>query len=150
MQIFATFEHSLYIELAIAALESKGVKNIFAVPLDNRTEDRKLFDTLHRSDGISLSSKGFALAVFISVITTSKGFVWEWGPIYWGIIGAGGGFLLGVIIDLFINKVIRKKQRLIRGKFSEVILIVECKKEETDMVEKILWGNFAFGVAKVD
>lgn len=149
MQIFATFEHSLYIELAIVKLKNSGVKDIFAIPLDNRTEDRKLFDSLHRSDGVSLISKGFSLAVVFSVIGASKGFVWEWGPIYWGIIGAIFGFLLGVAIDLFMNKLVKKKQRTIRGKHAEVILIVECNDEQTDLVEKILWDNLAFGVAKV-
>ena len=40
MQLFSTFESNAFIELAIAALEKKGIskENIYAIPLDNRTE----------------------------------------------------------------------------------------------------------------
>jgi hypothetical protein len=40
MQIFSTFETTSYLEMAISALEKKGIKKerIYAVPLDNRTE----------------------------------------------------------------------------------------------------------------
>lgn len=45
MQIFATFEHSVQIELAITNIEKMGISDIYAVPLDNGPEDIKLFDT---------------------------------------------------------------------------------------------------------
>ncbi|MRG87785.1 hypothetical protein [Salinibacillus xinjiangensis] len=150
MQVFATFDHSPYVELAIRKLEQKGLHDIFAVPLDNRTEDAKIFDTIHRSDGISLINKGMFLAVIFSVITASKGFELKWGPIYWGLIGAGFGFILGFIIDLIILKVKNKKLRLLKGKKSEVILIVECENEQGREVEEVLWEHFALGVAKVE
>lgn len=58
MQLFSTFECNQYVEMAISTLEKNGIleESIFAVPLDNRTEDRKVFDTIHRSDGISFLS----------------------------------------------------------------------------------------------
>jgi hypothetical protein len=149
MQIYATFEHSNFLELAIMTLEQQGITDIFAVPLDNRTEERKLFDTLHRADGMSFIGKGMLLAVGFSVIGASKGFVLEWGPIYWGLIGAVTGFVLGVCIDLWINKVLRKKQRVLRGKNSEVILIISCKQHQSELVEKILWEHLALGLAKI-
>ncbi|MFD2043041.1 hypothetical protein ACFSTA_01825 [Ornithinibacillus salinisoli] len=152
MQIFSTFEHSSYLELALSALKEIGIgnQNILAVPLNNRTEERKLFDSLHRSDGVSLFDKGAALAVAFSVIGTSVGFVLDWGPIYWGLIAGTIGFLLGFIIDLFIFKVFHKRKRLLRGKKSEVILVIECPKEQAEKVEKILWDHLAMGVAKVE
>ncbi|RID89512.1 hypothetical protein D1953_00965 [Peribacillus asahii] len=150
MQIFATFEHSTYLELAISELEEKGIKNILAVPLNNRKEERKLFDTLHQSDGVSLISKGSILAFLFSTIGITKGFVLEWGPIIWGLIGAGSGFLIGFLIDLFIKKVIKRKQRLLRGKNSEVILIVECEEHQKEHVENILWKQLALGVAELN
>jgi len=149
MQIFATFDHSQYLELAIRKLEQEGVKDIFAVPLDNRTENPKLFDTLHQSDGVSLINKGMFLAVIFSVIGASRGFLLEWGPIYWGLIGAGGGFILGFIIDMFLVKIRNKKRIKIKGKKSEVILIIDCKEDEGEKVEKILWDHLALGLAKV-
>lgn len=151
MQVFSTFEQSSYLELAISLLEQKGIKqeDIFAVPLHNRQEERKIFDTLHRSDGISLIDIGMALATAFSVVGASIGFILAWGPIYWGLIGAFVGFLLGLGIKLFIIKIVKKKQRLLRGKHAEVILIVECEDKKVELVEEILWKNLAIGVAKV-
>jgi hypothetical protein len=64
MQVFSTFENTGYLELAICQLEKKGIfkENIFAVPLDNRVEEKNLFDTIHHSDGVSLIDLGAALA----------------------------------------------------------------------------------------
>lgn len=152
MQIFSTFEHSAYIELGITSLEKIGVKKecILAVPLLNRKEERKLFDTLHRADGMSLFDKAAAFGTAFSVIGASVGFRLEWGPIYWGLIGAASGFILGFMIDYIIYKFVHKRDRLIRGKTSEVVLIVECSNELVEQVEEVLWEHLALGVAKVE
>lgn len=150
MQIFGTFEHSIYLEKAISELEEEGIKNIIAVPLDNRKEERKLFDNIHQSDGVSIISKCMIFAFLFSTIGACRGFVMEWGPIIWGLIGAGSGFLLGFLIELFINKVIKKKRRLLRGKNSEVILIVECEQHQKEHVESIFWDQLALGVAELN
>jgi hypothetical protein len=149
VQIFATFEHTNFLELAISDLEQKGFSDIFAVPLDSRKEERKLFDTLHRADGVSFIGKGMALAVVFSVVGASRGFVLKWGPIYWGLIGAASGFAVGFLTDLYINLVHNKKKRLIHGKKSEVILIVTCEESQGDLVENILWEHLALGLAKI-
>lgn len=151
MQIFSTFDHSFYLELAISLLEEKGIPKdqIFVVPLDNRTEERKLFDTIHRADGVSLIDIAMALATAFSVIGASVGFILDWGPIYWGLIGAAAGFLIGLAIKYFYLKVVKKNQRLLRGKHSEVILIVECEEHQAKSVEKILWEHLTLGLAKV-
>jgi hypothetical protein len=98
-------------------LEQKGIdaKNIFIVPLDNNMEERKIFDNIHRSDGTSLIDVGAALATAFAVIGASVGFKLEWGPIYWGLVGGAVGFLLGLAIRLFTEKVIKKKRRLMKG-----------------------------------
>ncbi|WP_102261040.1 hypothetical protein [Mesobacillus jeotgali] len=152
MQIFSTFEHSSYLELAITSLEKVGVKkeSILAVPLINRVEERRLFDTLHRADGISLFDKGAAIGTAFSVVGASVGFILEWGPIYWGLIGAATGFLLGFIIDYIIYKVVHKRNRVVKGKKSEVVLVVECQMELVEKVEEVLWEHLALGVAKLE
>ncbi|MDQ0808077.1 hypothetical protein [Priestia megaterium] len=151
MQIFSTFEYSSYIELAVSELERKGIKkeDIFIVPLNTRTEARRILDSLHRADGVSLIDLGMSLATAFSVIGASIGFKLSWGPIYWGIISAFIGFILGLGIKLFMFKVIKKKQRLLRGKHSEVILIVDCNAMDAEVVEQTLWKNLALGVSKV-
>lgn len=151
MQIFSTFENNTYLELAISALEKKGIKkeNIFAIPLDNRHEERKIFDTIHRSDGTSLIDIGMGLATALSVIGASIGFKLSLGPIYWGLISAFIGFVLGFLIRLFTEVVIKKKKRLLRGKHSEIILIIDCDNTKAELFENILWSHYAIGVAKI-
>ncbi|MBD8069356.1 hypothetical protein [Bacillus sp. PS06] len=151
MQLFSTFEHTNFIEMAIVTLEKKGIQKekIFVLPLDNRTEDHQIFDTMHRSDGTSLIDIGAALSTAFAVIFASIGFELKWGPIYWGLIGAAGGFLLGFVIRLFTEKVNKKKQRLKKGFHSEIILIVDCEESQGELVENILFTHYALGVAKV-
>jgi hypothetical protein len=151
LQLFSTFESNEFLEMSISTLEKKGIKkeNIFAVPLDNRTEDRKLFDTIHRSDGTSMVDIGMALATAFSVIGASMGFKLSWGPIYWGLISAFIGFVVGFLIRLFTEMVLKKKKRVLKGKHSEIILIIDCKISQAELVENILWSHYAIGVAKV-
>jgi hypothetical protein len=151
MQIFSTFESNAFLEMVIATLEKKGIKkeNIYAVPLDNRTEEVKVFDSLHRSDGTSLIDIGMALATAFSVIGASIGFKLSWGPIYWGIISAFVGFVIGLSIRLYSELVLKKKKGLLKGRHSEIILIIDCEELQAELVENILWNHFALGVAKV-
>ncbi len=151
MQLYSTFENSIYLELAIATLEKSGVRkeNIYAVPLNNRMESRKLFDTIHNSDGTSLIDLGIALATAFSVVGTSIGFILTWGPIVWGLIAAIIGFVIGFAIRLYTEKVFKKKRRLSKGKNSEVILIIDCEETKGELVEQILWEHLALGVAQV-
>lgn len=150
IQIFSTFEHTSNLELTISSLEKQGLKkeSIYAVPLTTRKMDRKLFDTMHQSDGISLISTGAVLGTALAVVGASIGFKLKWGPIYWGLIGAVGGFLIGYLIDLYINKVVHKRHRLKHGSRADVILIVECEDNEADSVENTLWHFYALGIAR--
>jgi hypothetical protein len=151
LQLFSTFESNGFLEMAVSTLEKRGIpkESIFAVPLDNRKEDRKIFDTLHRSDGTTLIDIGIGLATVLSVIGASIGFKLAWGPIYWGLIGAFVGFVLGFAIRLVMELVVKKNKRVLKGKHSEVILIVDCEESQAELIEDILWSHFALGVAKV-
>jgi hypothetical protein len=151
MQLFSTFETTGFLEMAILTLEKKGIpkESIFVVPLDNRKEDRKIFDTLHRSDGTSLIDIGMGLATAFSVIGASIGFKLAWGPIYWGLIGAFVGFVLGFAIRLIMELIVKKNKRVLKGKHSEIILIIDCEETQAELIEDILWSHFAIGVAKV-
>ncbi|WP_019414867.1 hypothetical protein [Paenisporosarcina sp. TG20] len=151
MQLYSTFENTIYLEMVIATLEKRGItkENIYAVPLDIRMEERKLFDTIHRSDGTSMIDVGIALATVFSVVGTSIGFKLAWGPIISGVLSGFLGFFIGVAIRLFTEKVLKKRKRLARGKNSEVILIINCEETKAELVENILWEHLALGVAKV-
>lgn len=151
MQIFSTFENTLYLEIALSMLEKEGIikERIFALPLDNRKEERKVLDTIHRSDGTSMIDIGMALATVFAVIGASIGFKLTWGPIFWGLIGAFTGFILGLLVRVFTEIFLKKKRRLLKGKHGEVIIIVDCEEKDGDLVESILWNHFALGLAKV-
>ncbi|GAA0593441.1 hypothetical protein GCM10009001_07010 [Virgibacillus siamensis] len=112
MQVFSTFNHSIYLEMAISTLEKRGItrESIYAIPLDNRIEERRLFDSNHTSDGTSLIDIGAALATAFSVVGTSIGFELAWGPIWWGLIFGAFGFALGFAIRLFTEKVIKSEK----------------------------------------
>ncbi|WP_077324863.1 hypothetical protein [Virgibacillus siamensis] len=151
MQLFSTFDNNIFLEMAISTLEKNNIKQdrIYAVPLDNRKESRKLFDSIHKSDGVSLIDLGMALATAFSVIGVSVGFKMAWGPIWVGIISALIGLIIGVAIRLITNVILKKRKRLLKGKQSEVILIVDCAEDQGELVENILWEHYAIGVAKV-
>lgn len=148
MMVIATFENSIFIELAISALEQKGIpkERIFAAPLDKRKEPRQIFDTIHQTDGISFFDAGAILGTCLMLLGAIYGQVLDWGPIIWGIIGAVGGILLGIGIKLFI---FRKKQFNRKKIISEVVLMIRCDDHQWDVVEKILWENTALGMTKV-
>jgi hypothetical protein len=133
----------------ITALIEEGIprNNIFSVSLDKRKEKPKMFDTIHQSDGISLFDTGAACATALAVIGSSYGFVLKGGPILWGCIGAIVGFLIGFVMDLLVKRKSPNNQTI--GKMSEVVILVDCSKQQVDMVESILWNHMAFGVAKV-
>lgn len=151
LHIFSTFDHSTYLELALAALESNGIRreNILAIPVDRRKPKRRLTDTIHSSDGISLLDSGLALATAFAVVGASYGFNLKWGPIIWGLIAAAFGLGIGILLSLihYWRKHAGKKRTGSRG--TEVIVIVHCKPDQTVMVEKTLWDFLAHGVGKL-
>ena len=152
MQLFSTFDSNIYLEIAISKLECKGIKReaIYAVPLDNRTEEYRLLDSIHRADGTSMIDIGMALGTAFSVVGTSIGFKLAWGPIFWGLVSAIIGFILGVLIRVYTEVILRKRRRkLVQGKSAEIILIIDCAEAQAAFVENILWEHFAMGVAKV-
>lgn len=151
IQLFSTFEHSIRLEMAISALEQQGIpkESILAVPLTEQKVEARFFDSIHNSDGVTFIGTGAAIGTAFSVIGSSVGFRLAWGPVYWGLIGAGGGFLLGFLIDLFILKVLRRGQRRLQGRQPQVVLIVECDPMHADAVETILWHCLALGIGRI-
>ena len=148
MLVIATFENSLFIELAISALEQKGIpkEKIFAAPLNKRTEPRQLFDTIHRADGFSLFDGGAILGTCLMLLGSIYGYVLKWGPIIWGIIGALTGITLGILIKVWLVKRNNAGSKKIS---SEIVLMIRCEEYQWDTVEKILWENTALGLTRL-
>jgi hypothetical protein len=150
MYIVSTFEHSVYLELAITAIQMKGIKkeNIMAIPMDKKGEQRRLFDSIHSSDGLSLLDLPAILATIGGIFGGIYGFVLEWGPLLWGLIAILIGFLLGFIIKLSVTKKYNNRQEDKRG--AEVVLIIDCIESQLEAVKDILWSHNALGVRKLD
>lgn len=148
MFVIATFENSIYIELAITALEEQGISKelILAAPLDKRKELRGLFDSIHKSDGFSLFDGPVILGTCLMLLGAIYGYELEWGPILWGIIGAVSGLLLGFIIKMLM---LRKNKRGSKNITSEIVLMVRCEENKWELVEKILWDHLALGLTKI-
>ncbi len=151
MYVVSTFEHTKYLELAITAVQMKGIakENILAVSLDKRAEERKLFDSIHHSDGLSLLDLPLILATVFTLLGAIYGFVLEWGPLLWGLIGMAAGIVLGLAIKLVMTaKHMEGRQK--NRKATEVVVIIECKENQLEMVKDTLWQHFALGVRKLD
>ncbi|SDO73102.1 hypothetical protein SAMN04487897_12093 [Paenibacillus sp. yr247] len=150
MHVIASFNHSIYLELAITALEEAGIpkEHIYAVSLQGRPIKPKMFDSIYGSDGVSLFDAGVALATAFAVIGSSYGFILKGGAILWGLIGAIIGFTIGLMIDIAHKK--KKANRTSRGKKTEVIVLVTCAKEEAKQIQTVFWEHHAIGVASCD
>jgi hypothetical protein len=150
MYVVSTFEHSKYLELAITAIQIKGIEKhkILAVPLDKRSEEVSVLDSVHFSDGISMIDVPCVLGTLFGVFGAIYGFVLKWGPILWGLIGIFIGACLGLIIKLITTKKYNNRQGGTRN--TEVVVIVECKDEQLDMVKDIFWAHHALGVSRLD
>jgi len=149
MYVFATFDHSNYVELAITAVQMKGIakENILGVSMDKKGEEAKLFDSIHSSDGLSLLDLPILLATFFCLLGSIYGFLLTWGPVLWGIIGIICGFSLGLIIKLITTKKYDNRQKSLKS--PEVVLVIECKDDQVEMVKDLLWENYALGVRKL-
>ncbi len=150
LYIISTFEHSVYLELAITAIQMKGIKkeNILAIAMDKKGEQRKLFDTMHSSDGLSLLDLPAILGVLFGVFGSVYGFILKWGPLLWGLIAIAIGFTVGLIIKLSMTKKYSDRQKDKKG--TEVVLIIECIESQMEIVKDLLWSNKALGVRKLD
>ncbi len=148
MYLVASFHYCLHTEIAIAKVEELGIKKeqIYAVPLEIRGETRNIFDTIHHADGVSMFDGGAILGTACMVLGVIYGFVWAWGPIIWGLLGLGGGFLVGFILDLSFSKLRHSKARR-NDKDAELFLMVHCEPYQVEQVKKTLWDHLALGVA---
>jgi hypothetical protein len=149
MYVVATFEHSNYLELAITAIQMKGIakENILCIPMDKRSEDKKLFDTLHSADGLSLLDLPIILATVFCLLGGIYGFILKWGPVMWGLISFFPGFGIGLIIKLVATKKYNNRQKNLKA--TEVVIIIDCNDNQSDMIKDILWEHNPLGVGKL-
>ncbi|SHS43259.1 Uncharacterised protein [Mycobacteroides abscessus subsp. abscessus] len=148
MFVIATFENSISIELTITELELYEVPNdqILVVPLDKKREHRQLFDSIHKADGLSLFDGAAILGTCMMLLGAIYGYILEWGPIIWGIIGAVSGLLIGFLIKMLL---IKRNKRGTKSLSSEIVLMIRCENHQWHMIENILWKNGALGLSRI-
>ena len=146
MYLVASFEYSDNLEIAIANIKEIGMTadNIFAIPLDLRDGTKELIDTLDRSDHASYLDVVAVLGSFGMLLGSIYGFVLEWGPFIWGLLGFVVGAGIGLIIGLLRTK---NKNKSIEAKKTEVFLLIKCTRIEMPSIKKILWSHSTLGVA---
>ncbi len=151
MYLISSFEHNIKLELALTRLEQIGITkaHIYSVPLSEFTNETRLFDTIHRADGISLLDAGLAWATALTVVGSSLGFALRWGPIVWGIIGAMCGFLIGYILDLMIHRKRRPKKKSSTVQ-ANVFILVHCDQILLDKVKAIFRDHNAINYGVID
>ncbi len=150
MYVVATFEQTIYLEMALSEMEMNGIRKeqILAVPLSKRKADRLTTDTMHQADGHSVLDLAAVLGTIFMLLGAIYGFMLRWGPILWGIIGAVAGMSAGFLIKYIVLK--RRVKSGFRKKLtSEVVVLVACGEKECDTVETVLWNNKALGVSRL-
>ncbi|MBP2642478.1 MAG: hypothetical protein H6Q67_365 [Firmicutes bacterium] len=147
MHVVASFEHSNFLELAISDLEEKGVEKnrICAIPLHKMVKERALFDTLHRADGQSMLDLPAIMATIFMTLGVCWGFMWKWGPIIWGLLAFVGGVTVGLAIKYLLYKNSLKENFRCN---TEVVLIIDCKPDEVETVETVLFNHLAIGIGR--
>lgn len=89
---------------------------------------------------------GAILGTACMVLGVIYGFVLEWGPIIWGLIGLGGGFLVGFLLDITFTRVKHSRGRR-SEKDPELFVMINCDPHQVDLLKKTLWDHLALGVA---
>lgn len=151
MHIVAAFEYSPNVELAISRLEQIGIDRtrVQAVPLNQQTQEKKIFDTISHADGFGTVDAALGLGTALMVLGTIYGFVWKGGPIIWGLAGFLTGVLLGFALDFYFGQA-RHKKGTKSGPIPEVCLIINCQEAQISMVEALLWDHFPLSVGRAE
>jgi hypothetical protein len=149
MYVVSTFDYTINLEKAITAIEFIGVPrgDILAVPMDKQEEKIMLFDSMNYTDKASTLDTAAILGAVFMLFGSIYGFLWKWGPVWWGVIG----LFFGVSLGLFIKFLYTKKLPQMRSspREAQVVLIIKCRDNLLDIVKDILWKHDAIGVSKL-
>jgi hypothetical protein len=148
MIVIGAFEQSLELDLLLASLENNSIarKYIIVVPMDIDPKNPFQLNNKKRDICYKGIEVGMAFATGCSVIGASMGFILAWGPIIWGLLDAGIGFVFGFGIYLLKNKYTR--YRHLPNRLPEVAVIVQCQGEQTKLTIDMMWKHCALSVGK--
>lgn len=148
MYIFAAFEQSALLEIAISDLTRLGLtkKEIFAIPIQRTMRKVSVFDKVYSADGFSVLDGAALLGTIGMLLGVIFGSILYWGPIVWGLLGLLAGATVGLAIDWFITT--RKNRMDKQSNPIPVLLIIRCENNQAEIVEKILEEHQALGLAR--
>lgn len=148
MYIFASFEQDAFLEIALADLTRMGFtpKQILVVPLTKTTRKISVLDKMYHADGFSVLDGAAFLGAVCMLFGVIYGSVWYWGPIIWGLIGLLFGSVVGLALDWLLTT--RTNQLDSRKNPIPVMLIVRCREQQSEAVERILEEHQALGLAR--
>jgi hypothetical protein len=142
--IIGSFQQSIELEQALAVLEKNGVESsqMMVIPMDSEP-DTQLGSAPPASTMIEV---GMAFATACGVIGTSIGFRLYLGPILWGLFSVVAGFFLGVGLHRLITG---RSPATERKKLPEMTVIIQCTKENSNLVHNVMWQYKAVRVGSV-
>lgn len=145
MYIVASFTLNKNLERALAELKHSGIqrKHILALPLDTQV-NRQQYDSYKKT----LFEAAPIAGTIVTLFGVIYGFVLEWGPVLWGLIGFGIGTGLGLIFDLY--RTAKKKKGKREGTVTEIFILIHCQQDQTEKVKDILWRWMPLGVSTFD
>lgn len=144
MNVIASFRLNKQLEHAIAELEMLGIEreSILALPLETQFE-RGLYQEKQKI----LFESAPIIGMILMLLGTIYGYVLEWGPIIWALIGLIIGMGLGFIVDIYRVKRKGKQESIQEGKPTEVFLLINCcDKNQALLIKEKLWEFAPMGV----
>lgn len=149
MHVFSSFESSVYVELAILALEQDGFgrESIAAVPMEPITRSISLSDSICRAEGVGVIDMAAILGTIFAVLGASFGFELRWGPIPWGLIGLALGVCASLILFLIAGKGLNPTAS---GPKAGVMLIIHCEQGDSHKAIRILKQFSAISIGNLD
>ncbi|TYP71845.1 hypothetical protein [Paenibacillus methanolicus] len=150
MLVVGSFQIATELEQVLALLENTGIgrDRIMAVPMDIDETNDALEPIQSRDRKAGGFETGMACATALSVIGTSRGFIWPWGPIICGIISAIIGFGLGLLLHAIISQARGGRPRK-PARLPEVTVLIRCQPDSVEAVRRLLWQHQAISVGVV-
>ncbi|MDF2926465.1 MAG: hypothetical protein K0R57_5379 [Paenibacillaceae bacterium] len=149
MLVLATFDHSMELEQALLILEREGIerRGIMVVPLDALGRNSHIRFELPADWKERAFEIGMATGTASAVFGICLGFVWDWGPLIWGLLTAIGGFGIGYIIYGLVYHLLWKAGDPVKR--PEAAVIVRGKEENVDLIRQVLWQHKALSLGIV-
>jgi hypothetical protein len=147
MIIVGTFEQSIELEQALTLLENSSIsrEQILVVFMDDKPSPVQIpgrTQNIH-SNAFEI---GIASGTGCAVIGASAGFSLYLGPIICGLIGTILGFTIGYCLYFFPNKKKALSKKMKRK--PEAVVIIQCTKSQSPLIEDVMWKYQAITVGK--